>query len=111
MSSEIDIRASARFIGDLLLTPNMRRKRRPIGVVANRIKSQTNSWASLQRFLQSLQIPYPAKLRDTQNYVKAYAEGKGIINYTQQTHTSDNADWKTLIEWIETQNREHKWIK
>ncbi|MBK8186173.1 MAG: ParA family protein [Cellvibrio sp.] len=111
MSSEMDIRASARFIGDLLLTQNMRRKRRPIGVIANRIKQQTNSWGSLQRFLESLRIPYPAKLRDTQNYVKAYAEGKGIINYTQQTHASDNADWKTLIDWIEAQNRERHWMK
>ncbi len=111
MSSEMDIRASARFIGDLLLTQNMRRKRRPIGVIANRIKQQTHSWASLQRFLESLRIPCPTKLRDTQHYVKAYTEGKGIINYTQQTHLKDNADWKTLIDWIEAQNQEHRWTK
>jgi len=111
MSSEIDIRASARFIGELLLTQNMRRKRRPIGVIANRVKQQTTSWASLQRFLESLRIPHPASLRDTQNYVRAYAEGKGIANYTQQTHARDNEDWKQIAKWIEAENREHKWIK
>lgn len=111
MSSEMDIRASARFIGELLLTQNMRRKRRPIGVIANRVKQQTNSWNSLQRFLESLRIPHPASLRDTQNYVRAYAEGKGIANYTQQTHQKDLEDWKQLGEWLLGQNQEHRWIK
>ncbi|ACE84139.1 ParA family protein [Cellvibrio japonicus] len=111
MPSEIDIRASARFIGELLLTQNMRRKRRPIAVVANRIRQQASAWVRLQKFLQSLQIPYPANLRDTQNYVRAYTEGRGIIDYPQQAYARDREDWESLMNWIDAQNREHQWLK
>lgn len=111
MPSEIDIRASARFIGELLLTQNMRRKRRPIAVVANRVKQQATAWGRLQKFLQSLQIPYPAGLRDTQNYVRAYTEGRGVIDYSQQSHARDREDLATLVAWIDEQNAEHQWLK
>jgi chromosome partitioning protein len=46
MPSDIDIRTSARFIGELLLTPHMRQKRRPLAVIANRAKQQTSASAS-----------------------------------------------------------------
>lgn len=111
MPSEIDIRASARFIGELLLTQNMRRKRRPIAVVANRIKPQANAWLRLQKFLESLHIPYPTSLRDTQNYVRAYTEGRGVVDYTQAAYKNDRDNWQVLIDWIDQQNAEHQWLK
>ena len=111
MPSEIDIRASARFIGELLLTQQMRRKRRPLAVIANRIKQQTNAWPNLQKFLHSLHIPYPTTLRDTQNYVRAYAEGRGIVDYPQQSYLRDRQDWEALIRWIDTQNANNQWYK
>ncbi|MGM8225202.1 AAA family ATPase [Cellvibrio sp. ARAG 10.3] len=109
--SDIDIRASARFIGELLLTQNMRRKRRPIAVVANRVKQQTNAWERLQKFLLSLNIPFPATLRDTQNYVRAYSEGRGIVDYPFQSHARDRQDWEILIRWLDAQNSTHEWLK
>lgn len=109
MPSDIDIRTSARFIGELLLTPNMRRKRRPIAVVANRAKQQTNAWGRLEKFLLSLNIPYPATLRDSQNYVRAYSEGRGVVDYPQQSHLRDRQDWEILIRWIDAQNANNAW--
>jgi chromosome partitioning protein len=109
--SDIDIRASARFIGELLLTQNMRRKRRPIAVVANRVKQQTNAWERLQKFLLSLNIPFPATLRDTQNYVRAYGEGRGVVDYPLQSHQRDRQDWEILIRWLDAQNSTHEWLK
>lgn len=111
LPSDIDIRASARFIGELLLTQSMRRKRRPIAVVANRVKQQTNAWERLQKFLLSLNIPYPATLRDTQNYVRAYSEGRGIIDYPLQSHQRDREDWEILIRWLDAQNSGQEWLK
>ena len=111
MPSDIDIRTSARFIGELLLTQNMRRNRRPIAVVANRAKQQTNAWGRLEKFLLSLNIPYPTTLRDSQNYVRAYSEGRGIVDYPQQSHLRDRNDWETLIRWIDAQNTSNAWWK
>lgn len=107
MPSDIDIRTSAHFIGELLLTQTMRRSRRPIVVIANRIKQQTNVWERLQKFLTSLHIPFPSTLRDSQNYVRAYAEGRGIVDYPQQSYLRDRQDWETLIGWIDTQYKKH----
>jgi chromosome partitioning protein len=110
LPSDIDIRASARFIGELLLTRSMRRNRRPIAVVANRVKQQTSAWERLQKFLLSLNIPYPATLRDTQHYVRAYGEGRGIADYPQQSHARDRKDWELLLCWLDAQLSPPKWV-
>jgi chromosome partitioning protein len=110
LPSDIDIRASARFIGDLLLTRSMRRHRRPIAVIANRVKQQTTAWERLQKFLLSLNIPYPATLRDTQNYVRAYSEGRGVADYSQQSHERDKSDWNLLLCWLDAQASPIQWL-
>lgn len=110
LPSDIDIRASARFIGELLLSRTMRRQRRPIAVVANRVKQQTNAWERLQKFLLSLNIPYPATLRDTQHYVRAYSEGRGIADYSQQSHARDRKDWELLLCWLDAQASPVQWL-
>ncbi|MDO8344082.1 MAG: AAA family ATPase [Cellvibrio sp.] len=110
LPSDIDIRASARFIGALLLTQTMRRQRRPIAVVANRVKQQTSAWERLQKFLLSLNIPYPATLRDTQHYVRAYSEGCGIADYPQQIHARDRKDWELLLCWLDAQATPPQWL-
>ena len=110
LPSDIDIRASARFIGDILLTQTMRRARRPIAVVANRVKQQTNAWQGLQRFLLSLNIPFPATLRDTQHYVKAYSEGRGISDYPQKNYERDRNDWDLLLRWLDAQESNQPWF-
>ncbi|WP_189420335.1 nucleotide-binding protein [Cellvibrio zantedeschiae] len=103
LPSDIDIRAGAKFIGNMLLTQAMRKQRRPIAVIANRVKHQTHAWQRLQKFLLSLNIPYPATLRDTQNYIKAYSEGCGISDYSQQSHARDRQDWDLLLRWLDAQ--------
>jgi chromosome partitioning protein len=110
LPSDIDIRASARFIGELLLSKKMRVLRRPIAVIANRVKQQTTAWERLQKFLLSLNIPYPATLRDTQNYVKAYSEGCGIGDYTQSSHEKDRDDWNLLLQWLDAQKIPFDWM-
>ena len=110
LPSAIDIRASARFIGDILLTQTMRRARRPIAVVANRVRQKTSAWQGLQKFLLSLNIPFPATLRDTQHYIKAYSEGCGISDYHQKTYERDRNDWDLLLRWLDAQESVQPWF-
>jgi len=107
LPSDIDIRAGAKFIGNMLLTQAMRRQRRPIAVIANRVKQQTSAWQRLEKFLLSLNIPYPATLRDTQHYVKAYSQGCGISDYHQQSYQRDRQDWDLLLRWLDAQESSH----
>lgn len=104
MPSDIDTRASARFIGNLITSASMRAHPRPMAVVANRVKHQTTAWQKLRRFLLSLNIPHPATLRDTQNYVRAYGEGCGIADYSQEAFARDREDWELLLCWLDAQH-------
>lgn len=103
MPSDIDIGASARFIGTLLQSPSMRRQRKPIAVIANRVKQKTRSWLRLQDFMLRLNIPHPTSLRDTQYYVQAYSEGRGIGDYSSQHCQGDQQDWQLLLCWLDAQ--------
>jgi len=87
----------------------MRQQRRPIAVIANRVKQQTKAWLRLEKFLLSLNIPFPATLRDTQHYVKAYSEGCGIADFAQKNAERDRTDWSLLLRWLDAQVSADEW--
>lgn len=98
--SQIDIHATAGFVQQLLLNPQYRARPVRLGVIMNRVKRNTLSFQKLGRFLQSLKIPVVTSMRDTQNYLKAVEQGRGI-NEMPQRYDSDTADWERLIRWIQ----------
>ena len=77
--SPIDIHACSHFIRDLLLVGKIRRLNVRVGVVANRVRERTHGFSILGRFLDSLNIPFIATLRDTQNYVKVAERVIGLM--------------------------------
>jgi chromosome partitioning protein len=101
LPSPIDIHAASHFIKDLLLVAKVRARSIRVGVVANRVRKNTRVYQSLRRFLDSLNIPFVAYLRDTQNYVQSGEEGMGIHELKAQQIQKDRAQWKKLIQWLE----------
>ncbi len=101
LPSPIDIHAASHFIKDLLLVAKVRARSIRVGVVANRVRKNTLIYQSLQRFLDSLKIPFVAYLRDTQNYVQSAEEGMGIHELHAHRIHKDRAQWKKLIQWID----------
>ena len=102
MPSEIDIHAAARCIADLLLVAKIRRSEDRIGIIANRVRSNTLISQTLTRFLNSLDIPLIATLRDTQNYVRSAQTGQGIHEMPNWQVRQDLDDWVRLTEWLES---------
>lgn len=100
MPSEIDIHASARCIADLLLVAKMRRSEGRLGIIANRVRSNTRVSHSLMRFLESLDIPLIATLRDTQNYVRTAELGVGLFEMPRWQVWPDLAEWERLLGWL-----------
>lgn len=100
MPSDIDIHAAARCIADLLLTAKIRRTDNRIGIVANRVRSNTLVSQSLMRFLRSLDIPLIATLRDTQNYVRCAEAGLGIYELPRWQARQDLDAWRDLMSWL-----------
>ena len=100
--SAIDIRAATGFIRDVLLSQAFRANKKPIAVVANRVKKNTLVYQKLERFLNSLNIPFITSFRDTQNYVRASEHGLGLADFSQRD-VKDKLEWKPMLEWIEQQ--------
>ncbi len=100
LPSPIDIRAAARFIEELLLVGRVSRAETRIAVVANRVKEQTLIFQALQRFLGSLDIPFIATLRDSQNYIRAADRGIGICELPPSVAATDTEQWQPLLEWL-----------
>ena len=97
--SEIDIYAAARFIADLLLIVQL--DRRKLVIVSNRVRRNTRSYAMLNRFLTSLDIPVIAHLRDSQNFVQASAFGLGIAELPPSRVREDLAQLDLLVSWLD----------
>ena len=101
LPSDIDIHAASRCIADLLVTGHVEQRSERVAVIANRVKKNTLVYAKLERFLNSLGIPFVATLRDTQNYVHASELGVSIHELDSRTARQDARDWEALIAWLE----------
>ena len=105
LPSGIDIKAASRFVGILLLEPAMRARRVPVAVVANRVRRNTLVFDRLQRFLDSLRIPFVTTLRDTQNFVRGTETGDGVFDLSLPRVTGDREALVGLVRWIEAPPR------
>ena len=101
LPSAIDIRCAARFIAELLLVAQIDRQTVRVGIVANRVRKNTNSGKKLKRFLSSLRIPLVAELRDSQQFVRAAERGIGIAELPDYLGRRDLAQFASLLSWLE----------
>jgi len=104
LPSPIDIRAAAHFIGELLLTCKAMSSAVTLAVVANRAREQTLIYKDLERFLNSLEIPFIATLRETQNYIRAAKQGLGIFELPFAQVADDLVEWQPILAWLREQS-------
>lgn len=102
LPSDIDIHAASRCIAELLLSARIENRSERVAVVANRVKKNTRTYETLRRFLQSLDIPFVATLRDTQNYLRAVEQGLSIHELDDRNIRQDVYEWTALLQWLET---------
>jgi len=100
LPSDIDIHAATKRISDLLLIAKIPRDSQRIGVIANRVKKNTVIYKSLMKFLETLNIPVIATLRDSQTYIKAAESGVGIFEMKPYMVREDLDQWQTLVGWL-----------
>jgi len=98
--SPIDIHASAGFVRELLLTIKSRQRDIPIGVIANRVQKNSPLYQPLERFLDSLDIPFITSLSDSERYIDAAATGIGIHEMEVSQVMQEKTEWTPLIKWI-----------
>lgn len=100
LPSTIDIQAASRFLADLKTVGRVERREVRIAVVANRVRENTLIAGELDEYLDGLRTPYVAKLREAQNYIRAYTRGLGIFELPQYLAWPDWKQWEPLLDWL-----------
>ncbi|WP_455235097.1 ParA family protein [Thiogranum longum] len=101
LPSVIDIHSTADFIRDLLLIGKARARNKRLGIIANRTRIRTKAVEKLERFLQSLDIPVIAWVRDTQHYLRAAERGVGVAELEEREARQDEEPWAQVFDWLE----------
>ncbi len=104
LPSPLDMRAAAHFIEELLTHGRVSRRQTKVAVVANRVREYTLSYQALDAFLSSLNIPFVAALRDTQNYIRAAERGLGIFEMAPSSVWQDLEQWEELTDWLKSRS-------
>ena len=98
--SAIDIHATANFVRDLLLVGRIRTRNIQLAVVANRVRSSMPVYQPLERFLNSLGLPFLTRISDSDVYVEAAEAGIGIFEMTPSAAAAECAQFVPIVEWV-----------
>jgi chromosome partitioning protein len=124
LPSATDMRATARFVQELLLVGKVARQESRLATIANRITQPpalkraaeillggadipyqsvpSQIYRPLERFLTRLRIPFVASLPDSPSYALADARGLGICELGDSHANWDCVTWRPLVEWLDS---------
>ncbi len=98
--SAIDIHATADFIKDLYLVGKVRASKTRVAVIANRVRNGVPVYKPLEKFLNSLKIPFVAVLSDSDKYIQAVGEGLGVVEMDPAATRSERLELGALFNWL-----------
>jgi chromosome partitioning protein len=102
--SSIDIHATADFIKELFLFGGARTSKAKIAVVANRVRSSSSAiYVSLERFLNSLKLPFLTSISDSENYLHAVEKGLGVFEMDEAATVAERRELMPLLKWLNAQ--------
>jgi chromosome partitioning protein len=117
LPSPTDMRATARFVHELLLVGKVSRKQTRVASIANRVpvnsllenvaesvgfeSLNTRVYRPLERFLARLKIPFIASLPDSAAYPLADQKGLSIFELEGALGGRDRLAWQPLLDWLE----------
>ena len=108
LPSTIDIGASGKFIDALQEVGKVERREVKLAVVGTRVREVTLIAQELDEYLGKLKMPYVTKLREAQNYVRAYTRGLGIHELPEYLAWPDWEQWKPLVSWLNSKRSQPK---
>lgn len=101
--SPIDIHATADFIKELFLFGGARNSKAKIAVVANRVRASSSGYESLQRFLNSLKLPFLTTISDSENYLHAAEKGLGVFEMDEASTSAERQELMPIFSWLDGQ--------
>jgi chromosome partitioning protein len=102
--SPIDIHATADFIKELFLFGGARTSGAKIAVVANRVRNSSSKvYEALQRFLNSLKLPFLTSIHDSENYLYASEKGLGVFEMDKSATIAERQELMPILKWLNGQ--------
>jgi len=98
--STIDIHATADFIRELLFRGGLRKQHTKIAVVANRARRSMRAYEPFERFLQGLSLPFLTRLSDSDQYILAAEQGKGIFEIDATDVAAEREEFAPILNWL-----------
>jgi chromosome partitioning protein len=100
LPSSFDEEASAAFIEKLDALKSIRKNRKGVAIVGNRLRDRTRSAERLDRFLGGLGHTVIARLRDSQAYGEAAVGGLSVFEL-KGPRKAIREDWQPLLDYVE----------
>ena len=101
LPSPIDMRAVARFLGELINSGRVLRGQTRIALVENRVRENSRIFHVLDDFLQTYEVPVLTHLRESVNYLRSAETGLGIFELAPSAVAQDVVLWDPVFEWID----------
>jgi chromosome partitioning protein len=101
LPSAFDEDASAQFLGKLAEVKAVRKNKRVVAVVGNRLRLNTRAATHLDMFFSGLGFPVVARLRDSQIYPTLAAEGATLVDAGGRRARDYIGEWEPLLRLAE----------
>lgn len=100
--SPIDIHATADFIKDLYLVGGAITAKAKIAVAANRVRNRNATpYAKLERFLNSLKLPFLTSISDSDIYLQAIEQGLGVYEMDEAESATERREIQPILRWMD----------
>ena len=101
LPSTFDQHASQAFLAKLDELKPIRKNRKGVAIVGNRMRDRTKAAQRLDRFLSGIGHTVVARLRDSQAYTEAAENGLSVFELKGMRTNTLRDDWQPLMDYIE----------
>ncbi len=102
--SSIDVHATADFLRDLLLVGRVRARNTKVAVLANRVRTSMPVYEPLEKFLNSLGLPFLTRVSDSDTYIRAAERGLGVFELDSGVGEQERQEFLPIIRWLDSHN-------
>jgi chromosome partitioning protein len=96
-----DEHATGRFLSRIEELKPIRKSRKPVAVVGNRLRPRTRASVRLDQFLAGIGHTVVARLRDSALFAEAAADGLSLFDWKNSRAADQRRDFDPLITFIE----------
>lgn len=101
LPSVFDENATRRFLATLDTLKPIRKGRRAVAVVGNRMRPRSRTADQLEAFFEEAEHPVVSRLRDSQMYPIVAASGRSLFDLGNARAKSFVEDWRPLLSFLD----------